>query len=106
GLRQGACGLVPPQRSGGFSRRVHRAPGVCPCGSDATVVPLALPLGDALAPGLELPRSRCCVVVAEVLAERLAEGGVVLERPDRGLEGSGKLREGEQVGGAGGGEGG
>ena len=66
--------------------------------SDATVVPLALPLGDGLAPGLQLPRPRCGVVVAEVLAERLAERGVVLERAQRRLERARQLGEVERVG--------
>src|SRR5918995_4422242 len=55
-------------------------------GSHAAVVAFALPLGHGLAPGLQLPRPRGGVVVAEVLPERLAERRVLLERVERGFQ--------------------
>src|SRR5919201_5467737 len=61
--------------------------------SDRPVVPVALPVGDRVAPRLELPRARHDVVVAERLPEQLAEHVVVLERAERRLERTRELGE-------------
>src|SRR3981081_2363096 len=62
---------------------VHRLP--------SPHVAIALPLGHRPAERLDLPGARCHVVVAEALAESLAQHAVRTESTDRALERAGEL---------------
>src|SRR5205823_7103325 len=64
-----------------------------PSPSHRPLVALALPVADRLLPGLQLPRARHLVVVAELLAERTLQLPVRLERAQRALEGVRERRE-------------